>query len=275
MCQVLKVSKGGYYKWVKATPSKRSLENKKLVKEIREIYKDSKGTYGSPRITAELVENNCNVSRPRVARIMKAEQIRAKRRKKYKVTTNSKHKFTVADNKLDRDFKPEELGKAWVSDITYIRTLEGWIYLTIVIDLADRQVVGWALSKDMHAHKTTIPALRMALRNRTVNPGLLFHSDRGVQYACTDFTNVLKANSIEQSMSRKGNCWDNAVAESFFKSLKVKCIYRRKFAPRKSVEIEVFEYIETWYNRKRKHSTLGYRTPVEFEQLLLNQKLVA
>jgi len=246
-----------------------------LVKEIREIYEDSKGTYGSPRITAELGAKNRKVSRPRVARIMRAEEIRAKRRKKYKVTTNSKHKFTVAENKLNRDFKPVELGKAWVSDITYIRTQQGWVYLTIIIDLADRQVVGWALSKDMHAHKTTIPALRMALKNRVVNSGLIFHSDRGVQYACTDFKNILKANSMDQSMSRKGNCWDNAVAESFFKTLKVECIYRRKFSTRKSAEIEVFEYIETWYNRKRRHSALGYKTPVEFEQLLLNQKLAA
>jgi putative transposase len=191
------------------------------------------------------------------------------------VTTDSKHKFAVAENKLKRDFKPSEMGKAWVSDITYIKTQEGWLYLTTVLDLADRKVIGWALSNSMHASKTTVPALRMAVRNRTVTPGLIFHSDRGVQYACTEFTNVLKAYNIEQSMSRKGDCWDNAVAESFFKTLKTECVYRRKFANRKEAEIEIFEYIEVWYNRKRRHSALGYRTPAEMEQLLLNYQLAA
>lgn len=275
MCQVLKVSKSGYYKWLTAKPSKRQLENIALAREIRNIHKNSKETYGSPRITEELRDKNYKASRPRVARIMKAEGISARPKKRYKVTTDSKHKFAIAENKLNRDFKPSEPGKAWVSDITYIKTREGWLYLTVVLDLSDRKVIGWALSNSMHTGKTTVPALRMAVRNRAVRPGLIFHSDRGVQYACTEFTNVLNAYHIEPSMSRKGDCWDNAVAESFFKTLKTECVYRHKFTGRKEAEIEIFEYIEIWYNRKRKHSALGYRTPTEMEQLLLNHQFAA
>ena len=276
MCKVLKVSKSGYYKWLKSRPSKRYIENQALMKQIREIHNRSKQTYGSPRITHELLDCRVKVSRPRVARLMKKAGIRSKMRKKYVVTTNSKHKFPIADNLLDRDFKVGEIGRVWVSDITYIPTAQGWLYLTTVIDLGDRKVIGWSLSSSMTAIQTSIAAFRMAVNNRSISKELIFHSDMGVQYACNEFVSLLKAYpKVRQSMSRKGNCWDNAVAESFFKTLKSEWTNWNKYQSVKQAALSVFEYIEGWYNVKRKHSALGYRSPAEFEKLLLTQKLAA
>jgi transposase InsO family protein len=276
MCKVLKVSKSGYYKWLTSCPSKRYVENQVLMKQIREIHKSSKRTYGSPRITQELLDCRVKVSRPRVARLMQKDGIRSIVRKKYVVTTDSKHKFPIAKNLLDRDFKVGEIGRVWVSDITYIHTEQGWLYLTTVIDLGDRKVIGWSLSSSMKAIQTSIAAFRMAVNNRSISKKLIFHSDRGVQYACNEFTDLLKAYpKVRQSMSRKGNCWDNAVAESFFKTLKSEWTNWNKYQSVKQAALSVFEYIEGWYNVKRKHSALGYRSPAEFEKLLLNQKLAA
>ena len=172
-------------------------------------------------------------------------------------------------------FDVSKKSQVWVSDITYIRTYQGWMYLTVVIDLCDRKVIGWAMSSDMTAQNTSISALRMAIKNRPVEEGLIFHSDRGVQYACGAFTNILKHHEITQSMSRKGNCWDNAVAESFFKTLKTEWVYKQNFVTRKTAELSIFQWIETWYNRKRRHSHLGYKTIEEFEYLFFNHNLAA
>ncbi len=190
--------------------------------------------------------------------------------------SDSSHKFPVPENKLGRDFKPGTLGAVWVSDITYIRTKQGWLYLTTVIDLGDRKVIGWALSTTMKAIDTVMPAFRMAQKNRPMTQKLIFHSDRGVQYACNEFRILLEKNPlITRSMSRKGNCWDNAVAESFFKTLKAECVYQNKFVNKGQAAVVVFEYIETWYNRKRLHSALGYMSPEEFGRNLNKQNIAA
>lgn len=276
MCKVFKVSTSGYYNWIKAVPSKRMEENKDITKRIISIHKESKGTYGSPMITKRLNKDSIKVSRPRVARLMKASNIESKRKKKFVITTDSRHKYPIVENVLNRNFKVDLLGKSWVSDLTYIATEQGWLYLTTVIDLADRKVIGWALSETMKASQTSIAAFNMALKNRPINGELIFHSDRGIQYACNEFKNVVEANkNIIRSMSRKGNCWDNAVAESFFKTLKSDLIYGSKFKTIKEAKSVVFEYIEIWYNRKRMHSSNEYRTPEEMEEYLLNKKIAA
>jgi len=267
MCKVLKVSKSGYYYWCKGLISNREKENKKLLQEILNIYNQSNGTYGSPRIQEELYYRGYNVSRPRVARIMRCNNIQSKIRKKWVATTDSKHSNPIAPNLLNRNFIVGLPGMVWVSDITYINTKNGWVYLTVVIDLFDRKVIGWALSTTMKAVETSMEALKMALSNRIRSENLIFHSDRGVQYACSDFLKIINKNNITQSMSRKGNCWDNAVAESFFKTLKTESIYQYDFKSKREARREVFRYIEIWYNRKRRHSTLGYKTPLEIENL--------
>ncbi len=276
MCKVLKVSRSGYYFWLTKKPSKRAIENRALSDQIRKIHKQSRQTYGSPRITAELNSGKIQASRPRVARIMKKEGIRSKTVKKFRVTTDSKHQYRVVENKLNRQFKVDELGKVWVSDITYIRTGQGWLYLTIILDLADRKVIGWSLSNTLKAYDTVIPAWRMAVINRPFTGRLIFHSDRGVQYCCHEFSGLLGSYQlVSRSMSRKGDCWDNAVAESFFKTLKTELIYHCKYQTRQKAKLAVFEYIETWYNKKRRHSALGYLSPKSYSQLLLNYKNVA
>lgn len=275
MCSVFKVSRSGFYCWVNRPPSLRATETEFLEKEIRLSFINSKKIYGSPRITMELNQRDIKVSKPRVARMMRRMNLRSVVNKKFKITTDSSHKFPVPDNKLDRNFNPGTLGAAWVSDITYIRTKQGWLYLTTVIDIGDRKVIGWALSETMKAIDTTIPAFKMAKKNRPITRSLIFHSDRGVQYACQDFSSLLEENSlITRSMSRKGNCWDNAVAESFFKSLKTECTYQWVFDNKKQAAIVVFQYIETWYNKKRLHSALGYTTPDQFAENL-NKKNIA
>lgn len=244
--------------------------------QIRDIYLKSKRSYGSPRITNELKDRSIHVSRPRVARLMKKAGIRAVASKKHVVTTDSKHKYPVAPNLLNRNFTSSRKAEVWVSDITYVRTGEGWLYLTIILDLFSRKIVGWSASKTLTAWDTVIAAWRMAIMSRPIYDKLTFHSDRGVQYACTEFREHLSAYPlVTQSMSRKGDCWDNAVAESFFKTIKTEALYRQKFTTRRQAEIAVFEYIETWYNTKRKHSSLNYLSPVEFENEVINQKMVA
>jgi transposase InsO family protein len=252
------------------------VNNKMIIEQIRIVHARSKQTYGSPRITRELQACHICVSRPRVARLMKLAGIRSSIRKKYVVTTDSKHNYPIAENKLNRNFNPETIGKAWVSDITYIKTGQGWLYLTVMLDLADRKVIGWSLSKSLKAIDTTIPAWKMAVNNRPVTQEMIFHSDRGVQYACTEFRELLGVNkNVIQSMSRKGNCWDNAVAESFFKNLKAEWTNREKYQTTQQAAISVFEYIETWYNTRRRHSSLNYLAPVEYENYLLTLKNAA
>jgi putative transposase len=268
MCKVLRLSRSSYYSWRNRKPSNRERENKELEKMIAEIHLKSKGTYGSPRISRELKELGFPASKPRVARIMKLNGIQSKIRKKWRVSTNSNHKYPIVSNKLNRDFTTEKPNQAWVSDITYIATKEGWVYLTIILDLWDRKIIGWALSKTMYAKDTVVSAWKMANDNRKIDAPLIFHSDRGIQYACKEFSNHLDRNElVTRSMSRKGDCWDNAVAESFFKTLKTELVYHQDYKTRKQAELAVFDYIETWYNRQRRHSALGGLNILEFEQL--------
>jgi len=192
------------------------------------------------------------------------------------VTTDSKHSYRVVDNKLNRNFKVDRPGKVWVSDITYISTRQGWLYLTIILDLADRKVIGWSLSRTLKARDSVIPAWRMAVTNRAVVGPLIFHSDRGVQYCCDEFATLLESfRKVSRSMSRKGDCWDNAVAESFFKTIKTEMVYDYQFQTIQQAKLAVFEYIEIWYNKKRRHSALGYLSPESYEQVLLNYKNAA
>jgi transposase InsO family protein len=276
MCKVFKVSRASYYKWLRSGPSERWKENEKLLVEIIDAFEDSDETYGSPRITKELRVNGWTVSVNRVARIMKGAELRARKPKRFKVTTDSKHNYPVAPNLLGQVFYASRPGEVWVSDITYVRTKNGWLYLTIIIDLYDRKVIGWSMSKGLSAEETVIPAWRMAVRNRPITQRLIFHSDRGIQYACNAFTKIMKANSmVVQSMSRKGNCWDNAVAESFFKTIKVEWIYRHSFTNQEQAQLSIFEWIESWYNRRRRHSALDYQTIEEFERNNYNFKNAA
>lgn len=232
--------------------------------------------YGSPRATAELRRQGYTVSRPRVARLMKAHGLRARRRRSYKRTTQSNHHLPVATHWLNRHFSPDQLNQVWAGDITYIRTMEGWMYLSVVMDLADRQVIGWAVSEAMNADQTSISAWRQAIAARGGDGPALFHSDQGVQYSCQDFVAELAdAGNVCQSMARKGNCWDNAVVESFFKTLKTEIDADRVFTSRAQARLAVFDYIECWYNRHRLHSALEYRTPTEQEQWLRRQQQIA
>jgi len=276
MCRVLQVSASGYYYWLHHPVSLRELKEQQLVEQIKEVYRQSKSRYGSPRISFELREQGIRASRPRVARVMQKHQIQSIIRRKHKVqTTDSSHTYTVAGNHLSRDFQAVRPAEKWVSDLTYIKTGEGWLYLTVILDLADRKAVGWALSDTMEAESTTVAAWQMAIRNRPLFYSLLFHSDRGVQYACSAFREQLEGKPVLQSMSRKGNCWDNAVAESFFKTMKTEMVYHHNFATRQVARLAVFEYIEGFYNRKRRHSALGYLAPCQYEDLLYNKAVAA
>ena len=276
MCKVFKVMKSSYYEWLRSGPSARWQENEKLLTEIMDIFEASHGTYGSPRITKELRVKGWTVSLNRVAKMMRAAGIRARKPKRFVVTTDSKHNYPVVPNVLDRKFRATKPGQIWISDITYIRTKNGWLYLTVIIDLYDRKVIGWSMSNGLSAKETIIPAWLMATWKRPVMQELIFHSDRGIQYACKEFAEILQANNlITRSMSRKGNCWDNAVAESFFKTIKVEWIYSQNFTNQKQAQLSIFEWIESWYNRKRRHSALGYKTIKEFEKINSNFKNAA
>jgi len=265
MCKTFKISRSGYYDWLYRKPSARVMENRKIKEMIKRIYTESKGRYGSPKITEELRLQGMKLSRPRVARLMRSEGIRSIIHKKFRVvTTDSNHNYPIAPNHLKRNFKTEEPGKVWVSDITYIRTEQGWLYLTIIMDLFDRKIIGWSLSKTLTTKDTVLAAWRMALANRPPRGKLIFHSDRGIQYASHEFTNELSKKSVIRSMSRKADCWDNAVAENFFKILKSELVYNAKFITVQQAKCEVFEFIEIWYNRKRIHAYLGYHTPEQF-----------
>jgi putative transposase len=255
-------------------PSKRDKLNDELSYRIKKIYEHSKKTYGSPRVTLALLEEGIHVSRPRVARLMKKQNMQSIIRKKWIITTDSKHKYPIVENRLNRDFNVIRSGQVWVSDITYIKTSQGWLYLTVIIDLYDRKVIGWAFSKSLKAIFTTIPAWKMAIRNRPITQVLIFHSDRGVQYACTDFKNLISSYKlVQRSMSRKGDCWDNAVAESFFKTLKVEHIYHNGYKTFREAELSVFEYIEAWYNVNRIHTTI--KSSIKNKKEILINQLVA
>jgi len=267
MCRILSVSRSGYYRWRNRPESGRSIHNKRLTAQIKAIYKNHKGRAGSPKIADELNDNGFQVSKNSVARRMKEAGLRSIVRRRYRATTNSKHSHPVAENLLKRDFTTAEPNTVWVSDITYIATKRGWLYLTVFLDLYSRMVVGWALSSSLSSQMVQM-ALSRAIKRRQPGAGLIIHSDRGVQYACNDFRKMLHKHDFIQSMSRKGDCWDNAVAESFFSIIKSELIHHERFKDRNDALPALFEYIEVYYNRKRKHSTLGYKTPAQFEELM-------
>jgi len=264
MCRVLGVSRSGYYGWKKKPEGKRKKENEKILIKINESYNKNEGRYGSPRITEDLRADGDMYGENRIARIMKENGIMAKTARKFKATTNSRHNLPVAENLLKQDFTSEKPNTIWVSDITYIWTLEGWLYLVVILDVFSRQVVGWAMSKRLTAN-FVVRALHQAVGRRKPETGCILHSDQGVQYACTDFLNVLKQYGFIQSMSRRGNCYDNALAESFFKTLKTEQVYHCRYVTREEARQSIFEYVEMYYNRQRRHSALGYRSPVAFE----------
>ncbi len=273
MSAVFKVSRSGYYRWLSSPPSARATKNQQLNRAIHRVWEDSGRCYGSPRIHQQLLAEGWSVSRQRIARLMRKIGIASRIRRKWVATTDSKHSFPIAPNLLDRKFWPARLGQVWVSDITYLPSEAGWLYLTTVMDLADRQVIGWSLSKGLSANQTVIPAWKAACQRRPIARELIFHSDRGIQYACKEFTEKLKASKlVTQSMSRKGNCWDNAPAESFFRTLKAELRGDGKFAGYQHARQSIFTFIELWYNRKRLHSALAYRTPAQTEQLLIQNQ---
>lgn len=266
MCQVLRVSQSGYYRWRQNPFSVRKVSNERLRKRIRELYAEHKGMAGSPMITADLRAEPefSKVSKNRVARHMKEMGLKCRATKKFVVTTDSKHSEPVAPNILDRQFTTDSPNAAWVSDITYVKVGSKWNYLTVFMDLYSRIIVGWDLSESLDRH-SMIHAFQKALWRRSPPAGLLVHSDRGVQYASADFRDLLKKNQFVQSMSRKGDCWDNAVAESFFHTLKTQCLYHNRFLNKADAEQALFTYIEVYYNRRRRHSTNGYKSPASYE----------
>ena len=265
MCQVLDVGRKGFYAWLNRPESPRRQENRRLLVEIKAAHQKSRKTYGSPRIHAELNANGHVCGRHRVARLMRHHGIVSKHKRKFRVTTNSVHSYPIAGNKLQRQFNVSKPGQCWVSDITYIPTREGWLYLAVTLDLFHRKVIGWAMDRWM-TRQLAIDALNMAIRNGRLESELIHHSDRGVQYASNEFQALLKAHAIQCSMSRKGDCWDNAVAESFFHTLKVESIHGNFYDTRQEAKTDIFDYIEIFYNRQRRHSYLGYLSPVDFEE---------
>ena len=265
MCEVMHVSISGYYAWLKREVSKREIIDSELSRKIVDIYELSKRRYGSVRIHKELQHRGEMVGRKRVIRLMKRNNICAVGKRKFKATTDSQHHHGIAENKLNQIFNVEYANKIWVSDITYIATGEGWLYLAVVIDLYSRKIIGWSMDKRM-TRELIINALLMAYWQRKPAGGVIFHSDRGSQYASKGFQNLLVKLGVYSSMSGKGNCFDNAVAESFFHSLKVELIYTIRFLTRDAARAEIFNYIEVFYNRVRLHSTLGYYSPEVFEQ---------
>jgi transposase InsO family protein len=266
MCRALKVSSAGYYAWATRPESERTKSNRRLLVEIRAIHTESRRTYGSPSIWDQLQKSGQSVGRHRVARLMRANGIRAKTVKKWRATTDSNHKLPLAANTLDRQFSVSAPNRVWAGDITYVWTDAGWLYLAVVLDLYSRAVIGWAMGSRLTAELAR-EALTMALARRKPKPGLLHHSDRGVQYASLDYQRLLTDSRITCSMSRKGNCWDNAVVESFFGTLKKELIHDQRYPTREAATQDVFEWIEVFYNRKRRHTTLGYRSPAEFEAM--------
>jgi len=266
MCKAFLVSPSGYHSWRKRPLSERRKDELRLVEVIDRVHRKSNETYGSPRIHAVLSNDGETCSEDKVARLMRKHGIRAKTKKKFKATTNSKHKFPVAENILNRDFSPKASNQTWAGDITYLRTREGWLYLAVVIDLFSRKVVGWAMEPTL-SRELALKALRMAINARQPGTGLLSHSDQGVQYASNEYQKLQKLYGIVCSMSRKGNCWDNSVVESFFGTLKQEHVFFCDYKTRDEARRSIFEWIEGWYNRERLHSTLGNRSPEEYERV--------
>jgi transposase InsO family protein len=265
MCRVLGVSRSGFYAWRSREASAADERREELTAEVKAIGAEVKARYGSPRIHAELVDRGHECGVHFVARVMREAGIAAKTKRKFRRTTDSDHGLPVAENVLDRDFDPDEPNTSWVADVTYIPTREGWLYLAVVEDLFSRMVVGWSMGESMES-RLVVDALEMAIRRRRPGAGLLAHSDRGSQYASEHYQRRLAEERIACSMSRRGDCWDNAPVESFFASLKKELVHDADYATRAEARASLFEYIEVFYNRVRRHSSLGYKSPVEYER---------
>ena len=274
MCRHMKVSRAGYYAWIGRSESERTNADRLLAAEIAAVHEESRRRYGAPRVHEELRALGRRVGRKRVARLMREQKLAARRRRRFVRTTDSTHSHPVAPNVLERNFSPPEPKCSWVGDITYIWTAEGWLYLAILLDLFSRRVVGWATSEKIDS-ELVLSALGSALHGERNVEGLMHHSDRGSQYASAEYQRALDGRGIWCSMSRKGNCWDNAVAESFFSSLKMELVHDICFMSRAEAKAALFEYIEVFYNRKRRHSSLGYVSPLEYERIANSRKLAA
>ena len=265
MCYLLDVSQSAYYDWLKRPESTHNREDRLLGEKVKKIHKKSRETYGARRIRQELMAEGNTISRKRVGRLMKQQGLRAKGKRKFKATTNSNHGRPVAPNLLNREFQVNRPDTVYVGDITYIPTDEGWLYLAVLIDLYSRAIVGWAMSERMTAQLAN-DALMMAIWKRRPAKGLMVHSDRGSQYASGLYQKTINDRGFICSMSRKGNCWDNAPSESFFHTLKTELTHHRRYQTRVEAKQEIFEYIEVFYNRQRRHSTIGYQTPLGYEK---------
>jgi transposase InsO family protein len=266
MCEVFSVSRSGYYAWRNRDNSEKESKELKLLRAIEDVHRSSRKNYGSPRIFQQLIGMGHKVGKTKVERTMKKHGIRAKTKRKFRVTTDSKHDLPVAPNLLDRNFSPEKPNQIWASDLTYVWTREGWLFLAVIVDLFSRQVVGWSLDKTM-TKELVCSALGQAYFRRKPGAGLVFHSDRGSQYCSKEFRRQLKQYRMLQSQSRRANCWDNACVESFFHTLKTEMIYHEDFETREEAHRAIFEWVEAFYNRQRLHSTLGYKSPVDFERM--------
>jgi transposase InsO family protein len=271
MCRVLTVAPSGFYAWRTRGPSARAVADARVLEAVRVAHAESDGTYGAPRVHQELRAGGQRVGKKRIARLMRHAGLRGRPPQRHGVrTTDARHAEPIAPNLVARHFAvadaagPRGVNRIWVSDITYVPTRAGWLYLATVLDLASRRVVGWAMRDTLEA-ELALSALRMALRARRPAPGLIHHSDRGVHYACADYRAELARHGVVASMSRKGDCWDNAVAESFFATLELELIMRRDWPTRDEARRAIFRYIETWYNLRRRHSTLGYLSPASYE----------
>ena len=270
MCRVLEVSRSGYHAWATRSPSARAVQDARLTARIRELHDQRRKVYGSPRIWADLVlDDGERIGRKRVERLMRQAGLSGLITKKYKATTIRVPGVRVAQDLLDRDFAARAPNRCWVADITYLRTWEGWLYLVAVQDLYSRRIVGWSMADHMRTELVS-DALQMALARRRPQAGLIWHSDQGSQFVSLAFGQQARAAGIAQSMGSKGDCFDNAVAESFFATLKKELIHRRSWPTRAELRTEVFDYIEVFYNRERRHSTLGQRSPVDYENRTLS-----
>jgi putative transposase len=264
-CRVLEISHSGYYRWVSAPISERERENNSLIRDIEQIHDSSRKTYGSPRIHAQLKAIGRKCGRGRVERLMRKFGIRSKLKRRFRKTTDSGHSERIAPNLVRREFTVEKPNRTWVSDVTYLWTNEGWLYLAVTLDLFSRKVVGWSMSEKLTTD-LVLDCLNAAVYSREIDGELIHHSDRGREYASYEFKSRLNQQGILQSMSRRADCWDNAVAESFFHTLKAELTERKSFTTRDEAREKVFEWIEVFYNRQRLHSTLGYQTPAVYEQ---------
>ncbi len=264
LCEIMEISRSSYYAYESKSLSQREETDQRLMPMVQEIFKMNRKAYGYRRVSDELKRRGENCGNYKTAGLMRKLNLRPVAKRRFKLTTDSKHSLPIFTNVLNRDFKPSKMNQAWTSDITYIETAQGWLYLAVVMDLYSRTIVGWAMDRFM-AVDLVENALKMALSRRKISAGLLLHSDRGSQYASHKYQELLKQHGVICSMSRKGNCWDNAPMESFFRSLKVECVYQQSFQHREEAKSEIFSYIEGFYNRQRKHSALNYLSPREYE----------